>query len=110
MSAIAVGIAVVVWVRRLSRPDTLAVFVVWVWRCEQLTRRCRRARSARIEDHELRLSVQIHGRHFERIQAAGLACDARAVLIALLRTDDEKLADIDPEVLLSTTPAVLVPV
>jgi hypothetical protein len=75
---------------------------------EELSWRRRRARSTSIEDHELRLCVQIHGRELQGVQPAGLACNARAVLITLARADDEKLADIDPEVLLSAAPAVLV--
>jgi hypothetical protein len=101
------GIAIVVRVRGFSRPDALAVLVVRVWLCEELRWRCRRARSTGIEDHKLRIGVHIHGGEFECIQPARLARNARAVLIALARANDEKLADIDSEILLSATPAIL---
>jgi hypothetical protein len=52
--------------------------------------------------------MQIHRRELQRVQLARLACDARAVLIAFAWTDDEKLTDIHPEILLSAAPAILV--
>jgi hypothetical protein len=109
MRAVAVDIAVVVRVCRFGRPHTLAMLVVRMWLCEELRWRRRRARATSVEDHKLRISVQIHGRELERVQPTRLACNASAVLIALTRADDEKLTNIYSEVLLSAAPAILVP-